>query len=940
MDPLSISASIAGLIALTTGLIKLTDTLRSSFKEDVLQLVVSVSQDIELLHGVLLRVQTWADSVQSNEKFHSQLLNLSPFVSNCTDVIKRIGGELLALKEVAKKRGFKRLYSTVSLNEKMKALDASRLSLGEAKTTLLLALSAKTQDISTSLDSIQTKLETIYENLSSSTPKDTKLNTTEFDGPKSFEEWLQTFTGEVKAGELSDYRRKKKLQAERQREVPSEETPHDSTKIYVKIVDMKNKDGRTVTETLLLDKRANIIDVIHQLHDRGYEDVCGFQTEDGAHRYGPFEDIESPPLVRSTRGPSSYDIRGGLKVNEHERLIDYFNKFLDYQSPKDAEGHPSRIAVRRKELSDGFEITDLHDHDSSKVDIRFSQSLRLPGDEQIYRPPRSFGTFPLLSVSDFESKLPPRMVEKGGFFFPMLQREGLKITFEPSVRMAGPDEAFAIRLYVGSVNAVSGALASDPVKRGQDYIVAPKQSELDGVRTKEDHVKQFVAMPLSWGYSLEKQVTGSETIGGIQLEIAPKLKTAVNFLKKRHSQIHNEPTWHVYSSLQMGFNLCHETKCHDFVLDKFKSPHELGISECFMDPWLDSGFRVKCDDTIHDGIQARLKARKDEFGITSGYSKLGLRSRFVHELGSHLQQGLGGTSKSPLVFHPIMPLQFRIEHDTDATLAGTGPNSGTTHRFSRFSPFTDFRDFLAAILEKYILPENSWTTNSVTINDKELSCFLEICKSRQHKPIFDLIPSGATVSIGPCDIDSDNRSRSNLTSKLKSLLKRERGYHTGHFRSKRYRTQGSTRYGLAGWEMGIGVQGNIIQNILKTKTSDLWRWERSRFINIQIINAVVFQKITGLSYNSPIPLRAPKPDPVAPNLLGYSEGGYQGGAASPNGGSGDTNLISTAPSAVTPPYQTITEIDKEEMITFNINLVEGKYKIGCACCERNFCDTM
>ncbi|KAF3183891.1 hypothetical protein TWF788_005364, partial [Orbilia oligospora] len=268
MDPLSISASIAGLIALTTGLIKLTDTLRNSLKEDALQLVVGVSQDIELLHGILMRIQTWADSVQSNGKGHDQLLNLSPFVTNCTDIIKRIGGELLALKEVAKKRGLRRLYSAVSLNERMKALDASRAALSEAKTTLLLALSTKDSDISASLEKIQTKLETICLNISSTDSGDSTTTSSEFDGPQSFEDWLQSFTTERQEGELAGYRRRKQRKRQREDDKYSQKVPRSHDKVYVKVVNMKHRSGKKVTETLFLDRSANLIDIILQLHKK------------------------------------------------------------------------------------------------------------------------------------------------------------------------------------------------------------------------------------------------------------------------------------------------------------------------------------------------------------------------------------------------------------------------------------------------------------------------------------------------------------------------------------------------------------------------------------------------------------------------------------------------------------------------------------------------
>ena len=54
---------------------------------------------------------------------------------------------------------------------------------------------------------------------------------------------------------------------------------------------------------------------------------------------------------------------------------------------------------------------------------------------------------------------------------------------------------------------------------GQDYVVAPPQPWLDGINAGDGFIKQFVAMPLGQGYTVEGQVTGEETHGGLQLVV-------------------------------------------------------------------------------------------------------------------------------------------------------------------------------------------------------------------------------------------------------------------------------------------------------------------------------------------------------------------------------------------------------------------------------------
>jgi hypothetical protein len=101
----------------------------------------------------------------------------------------------------------------------------------------------------------------------------------------------------------------------------------------------------------------------------------------------------------------------------------------------------------------------------------------------------------------------------------MYQREALWLGF------GGAEwKPNAVKVGVGHVNALSGEvwderLRSDP----QDYVVVPDQPWLDGINAGDGYVRQFVAMPLGLGYTVEGQVTGAEEFGGIQLLVyAPK----------------------------------------------------------------------------------------------------------------------------------------------------------------------------------------------------------------------------------------------------------------------------------------------------------------------------------------------------------------------------------------------------------------------------------
>ena len=79
-----------------------------------------------------------------------------------------------------------------------------------------------------------------------------------------------------------------------------------------------------------------------------------------------------------------------------------------------------------------------------------------------------------------------------------------------------------MKVATGKVCAISGDgwvdhLNSDP----QDYMVVPEQPWLDGYCVKKGVIRQFVAMPLGQGYTVEEQLTGAGRHCGIQIAVYP-----------------------------------------------------------------------------------------------------------------------------------------------------------------------------------------------------------------------------------------------------------------------------------------------------------------------------------------------------------------------------------------------------------------------------------
>ncbi|MEW6208381.1 MAG: hypothetical protein AB1631_08435 [Acidobacteriota bacterium] len=161
-----------------------------------------------------------------------------------------------------------------------------------------------------------------------------------------------------------------------------------------------------------------------------------------------------------------------------------------------------KVTVRQDALQfgDGFSLT-------------FQRTLRIPDDGNAYPLPPGLGGFPIRKVSDYRDRVPASWLEHGGVFIPMYQREALWINF--NARHWKPN---AVKIAVGKINAVSGEAWNQRLLADkEDYLVCPPQPWLDGINAGEGYIRQFVAMPLGMGYTVEAQMTGEERFGGIQI---------------------------------------------------------------------------------------------------------------------------------------------------------------------------------------------------------------------------------------------------------------------------------------------------------------------------------------------------------------------------------------------------------------------------------------
>ena len=172
-----------------------------------------------------------------------------------------------------------------------------------------------------------------------------------------------------------------------------------------------------------------------------------------------------------------------------------------------------------------FRFPDVHPEAS--LDIQFKRTLRIPDDGNDYRLPPGFDHFPMRLVDDFATAAPKEWVASGGVMLPMYQAEAMWIYFNTADVDNRGRYPFAIKIATGKVNAVSGQLLRKGLNmEPQDYAVAPNQPWIDGYCVKKGVIRQFVAMPLGQGYSVEEQVTGKGEFGGLQILVYPMKRKA------------------------------------------------------------------------------------------------------------------------------------------------------------------------------------------------------------------------------------------------------------------------------------------------------------------------------------------------------------------------------------------------------------------------------
>jgi hypothetical protein len=221
-------------------------------------------------------------------------------------------------------------------------------------------------------------------------------------------------------------------------------------------------------------------------------------------------------------------------------------------------------------------------HRDANLQIEFQRTLRIPDDGHDYPLPPGLGRFPLRHVDDFAHRLPRSWSTHGGVMLPMYQAEAMWLNF--SSPLGYP---FAVRVATGKIDAVTGESWTEGVRRRpQNYLSIPKQPWLDGYCVEAGVIRQFVAMPLGAGYTVEEQLTGEAQHGGLQLAVHP-LKAEVwrRMRQKRSMMMQPADYADAFSVAECSMGLAPGGRMHQeiyddpFRLSDWDSSHR---SRCFV----------------------------------------------------------------------------------------------------------------------------------------------------------------------------------------------------------------------------------------------------------------------------------------------------------------------------------------------------------------------
>jgi hypothetical protein len=140
MDPLSVTASVAGLFALTVQLINAAESIVRSVKAQP-AILLSVTQELTALQLVLERLEKSVGAHRTPSPDDEALVLV---IDGCKEAYHNIGKELASLESNLKKNQVLKFYTKMTFTSKLKNLGPLRDQLEKYKATLIIALHLRT----------------------------------------------------------------------------------------------------------------------------------------------------------------------------------------------------------------------------------------------------------------------------------------------------------------------------------------------------------------------------------------------------------------------------------------------------------------------------------------------------------------------------------------------------------------------------------------------------------------------------------------------------------------------------------------------------------------------------------------------------------------------------------------------------------------------------
>jgi hypothetical protein len=144
--------------------------------------------------------------------------------------------------------------------------------------------------------------------------------------------------------------------------------------------------------------------------------------------------------------------------------------------------------------------------------VGIQRTLRIPDDGRTYPLPPALGRLPVRRAADHSGRVPAHWLDGAHFLVPMRAHEAAWLQFAGK-----PSHPRAVKVGVGTMDALTGSAWNEALTASpQNYIVCPYQPWLDGFKVAAGRVRQFIAVPLQAGLTVEHQLTGMET-GGVEI---------------------------------------------------------------------------------------------------------------------------------------------------------------------------------------------------------------------------------------------------------------------------------------------------------------------------------------------------------------------------------------------------------------------------------------